>query len=81
MSPLSVSSTSPLDVTQSCEAKWPGGGGCLRGCKFDSSSRLAGVLSASFSEHILKCCLESAKHRDFPLGFQLFLKFRQLLGL
>lgn len=42
---------------------------------------VAGGLFASFPEYILKWRLESAKHRDFPHGFQLFWKLQQLLGL
>lgn len=84
--PFLFSSTSPLDVTQNCEGSDLGvgaGGVWLKRLQARPiiSSCLAGVLFASFNEHIQKWYLESAKHRNFLLGFQLFLKFQQLLGL
>lgn len=74
------SSTSPLDVNQNCEASGLEEGG-LGGCKLGRYLSVAGGLFASFPEYILKWRLESAKHRDFPHGFQLFWKLQQLLGL
>lgn len=74
---LLFSSTSPLGVTQNREASGPREES-LRDYKPDRSSHPAW---RELSAPLLKCCLESAKHRDFPLGFQLFLKSQQLLGL